>query len=142
VYSDKLMARFLAPSHTGDIADPDGVGVEGNVTCGDVVQLAVKVDGGLITEATFRAQACATAIAAADACCDLVLGATVTAAEVLELGDVSAVLDGFPEEREGCAAIGLGALRSALEQVRAQGSPRSRSREATSGAVAGAAQET
>jgi nitrogen fixation NifU-like protein len=122
MYSDKLLARFLEPANIGDVEGADAVGVEGNITCGDVVHLAVKVEDGLITGARFRAQGCATAIAAADVCCELVLGWTITAAQTLELAEISAALDGIPEERENCAAIGLGALRSALEKIRS-GSP-------------------
>lgn len=121
MYSDQLMGRFLQPSYSGDVEGPDAVGVEGNVTCGDVVHISVKVQDGLIAEARFRSQGCATAIAAADVCCELAKGSTVTAAEMLELSEVTSALGGVPEEREGCAAVGLGALRSALEQIRSPG---------------------
>ncbi len=121
MYSDQLMARFLDPAHTGDLGEADALGVEGNITCGDVVHLSVKVTDGIIEEARFRAQGCATAIAAADVCCELVRGWTVTAAQTLELPEITSALGGIPEERDGCAAIGLGALRSALEQLRSQG---------------------
>jgi nitrogen fixation NifU-like protein len=118
MYSDKLLARFLEPANVGDVEDADAVGVEGNITCGDVVHLSVKVQDGLISAARFRAQGCATAIAAADFCCELVMGWTITAAQTLELAEISAALGGIPEERENCAAIALGALRSALESIR------------------------
>jgi NifU-like protein involved in Fe-S cluster formation len=118
MYSDKLLARFLEPANIGDVEDADAVGVEGNITCGDVVHLSVKVQDGLIGAARFRAQGCATAIAAADVCCELVLGWTITAAQTLGLAEISAALGGIPEERENCAAIGLGALRSALERIK------------------------
>ncbi len=121
MYSDRLMARFLEPAYIGDVEKPDAVGVEGNITCGDVVHISIKLHDGLIGEARFRSQGCATAIAAADVCCELALGSTVTAARTLELSEITAALGGIPEEREGCAAIGLGALRSALEQVRSPG---------------------
>ena len=128
MYSDKLLARFLEPANIGDVEGADALGVEGNITCGDVVHLSVKVEDGLITQARFRAQGCATAIAAADACCELVVGWTITAAQTLELAEISAALGGVPEERESCAAIGLGALRAALERIRSgapapEGSP-------------------
>jgi NifU-like protein involved in Fe-S cluster formation len=119
MYSEKLLARFLEPANTGDVEGADAVGVEGNITCGDVVHLSVKVQDGLISAARFRAQGCATAIAAADVCCELVRGWTITAAQTLELAEITAALGGIPEERETCAAIGLGALRSALDKIRA-----------------------
>lgn len=118
MYSEKLLSRFLEPLHAGEISSPDGVGEEGNITCGDVVQLWIKVEDGLISQASFRAQGCATAIAAADAACELVLGWTVSAAQTLDIAEVSELLGGISDDRLNCATICLGALRSALDQVR------------------------
>lgn len=119
MYSAKLLSRFLEPAHAGEVSSPDGVGEEGNITCGDVVQLWIKVEDGLIAEARFRAQGCATAIAAADAACELVSGWTVSAARTLDLAEISVLLGGISEDRMNCATICLGALRSALDQVQA-----------------------
>lgn len=117
MYSEALLSRFLAPTRVGDIASPDGLGVEGNVTCGDVVHIAIKLNDGLIRSARFRVQGCATAIAAADACCELVEGGTITSAQSLEVGELSSLLGGIPPDRVSCAWICLGALRSALDQA-------------------------
>lgn len=118
MYSEALRNRFLSPTFAGDIAFPDGTGMAGNVTCGDVVSLGLKLEGGLIADARFRAQGCATAIAAADAVCELITGGSLAAAEVLDAGQVSDLLDGIPEEKRSCAAIVLDALRHAVEQAR------------------------
>lgn len=118
MYSDKLLSRFLEPTHAGEIFSPDGVGEEGNITCGDVVQLWIKVENGLISQASFRAQGCATAIASADAACELVSGWTVSAAQTLGIAEIAVLLDGISEDRLNCATICLGALRSALDQAR------------------------
>jgi nitrogen fixation protein NifU and related proteins len=118
MYSQKLLTRFFEPTHSGDVDSPDGVGVEGNATCGDVVHLALKVHDGLITQARFRTLGCATAIAASDAACELVIGSPITLAQTFAEPDLAAVLDGIPEDRITCASIALGALRAALEQAR------------------------
>lgn len=118
MYSDALLGRFLDPLHAGDLDAPDGTGRAGNATCGDVVHFAVKIADGLISEARFRTQGCATAIAASDALCELVIGSSVTAAEVLDFDDLAVKLGGVPEDRSNCATIALEALRSALEEIR------------------------
>lgn len=51
VHADNLLQRFHDPQYAGDIDAPDGFGADGNVTCGDVVNLAIKVSDGLITDA-------------------------------------------------------------------------------------------
>ncbi len=120
MYSQQLLTRFLEPTHSGDVESPDGVGVEGNAICGDVVHLAVKVQDGLIVDARFRTLGCATAIAASDAACELVIGSPITLAQTIDEADLAAVLDGIPEERVNCANIPLVALRAALEQARSR----------------------
>lgn len=122
VYSDKLLARFFNPTYSGDVEGPDGLGIEGNITCGDAVQVSLKMQDGIICQARFRTQGCATAIAAADATCELATGLSVTAASTLGLSSLAALLGGVPEERANCAALALEALRAALKQVRSHSS--------------------
>jgi NifU-like protein involved in Fe-S cluster formation len=117
MYSDQLMKRFLNPAYSGDIERPDGVGVEGNITCGDVVSLAVRLEDGLIAEARFRTQGCATAIAASDLACELVTGTPITYAQTIQAAELAAGLGGIPEQRLSCAGIALGALQTALEEA-------------------------
>lgn len=121
MYSDTLRQRFLSPAFAGDVDEPDGFGKEGNITCGDVVAIEIKVTDGVIAGARFRAQGCATAIAVADAVCQLVEGGSITAASVLDVQRVSAVLDGIPPTRLGCATIVLDALRHAIDDARDDG---------------------
>jgi nitrogen fixation NifU-like protein len=118
MYSDALLGRFLEPSHAGDLDDPQGTAQAGNETCGDVVHLALVVTDGIIVDARFRAQGCATAIASADVICEIVIGTSVTEAQMVDYPRLSRALGGIPDERTNCAAIVLEALRSALEQVR------------------------
>jgi nitrogen fixation NifU-like protein len=118
MYSEQLLTRFLDPAYSGDLVSPDGVGVEGNVTCGDVVQIQVRVRDGLIAEARFRTLGCATAIAAADAACELAIGSSLASTQTFQPEDLVPVLGEIPESRLSCASIALGALRSAVEQAR------------------------
>jgi nitrogen fixation NifU-like protein len=120
MYSDALMARFLEPTHAGDLDDPDGAAQAGNETCGDVVHLALRVVDGVVLEARFRAQGCATAIASADAICELVSGTSLTEASLIQIGKLSYALGGIPEDKTNCALIVLEALRAALEEARSR----------------------
>ena len=48
-YSAKVMDHFSNPRNVGEIADADGVGEVGNPTCGDIMKMYLKIDGGVIT---------------------------------------------------------------------------------------------
>jgi NifU-like protein involved in Fe-S cluster formation len=125
MYSDALMGRFLEPSHAGDIEAPDGASEAGNVTCGDVVHLAIRVEEGTVRDARFRAQGCATAIASADAICELVIGKSLTEAQMVDSAGLAYTLGGIPDDRMGCATIVLDALRACLERARSRPQPSS-----------------
>lgn len=122
VYSERLLARFFNPGYSGDVELPDGLGIEGNITCGDAIHISLKMEDGIIRLARFRTQGCATAIAAADATCELATGLSITAACTLGPSSLAALLGGVPEERANCAALALEALRTALKQVRSHSS--------------------
>lgn len=102
---------------------PDGTGAGGNITCGDVVHLALQVTDGIITDARFRAQGCVTSIASADLLCEILTGISLTAAQMLDTAALARGLGGIPADRTNCAAVVLDALRSALEQIRTQPLP-------------------
>lgn len=118
MHSERLLKRFRDPAWAGDLESPTVVVIEGNPTCGDVVQIALQIQGGLVAAAKFRTLGCAVAIAASDAVCELVVGETLAGAEVLDLEEISATLDGIPPERESCVMAALSALRGALGKVR------------------------
>lgn len=113
-----MLGRFLSPTFDGELPGCDGMGVEGNVTCGDVVHLAIRLESNRVAEARFRARGCAIAIAAADVACELLQGETLTSAQVLSASDIHQVIGEIPQERSGCVEIVLGALRAAIEQAR------------------------
>lgn len=114
MYSQRLLDHFHDPAWAGDLVAPTSVATAGNATCGDVVQIGVQVEAGVIVQARFRTLGCAIAIAASDALCDLVAGTSVYEAALLTTDDIAAALEGIPEDRTPCASGPLAALRAAL----------------------------
>ena len=43
MYSPKVIERFMNPRNVDEIPDADGVGIEGNPACGDMMYLHIKV---------------------------------------------------------------------------------------------------
>ncbi|MBW3590876.1 MAG: iron-sulfur cluster assembly scaffold protein [Actinobacteria bacterium] len=119
MYSQQLLDRFLSPTFDGELPGCDGLGIEGNVTCGDVVHLAIRLEANRVAEAKFRARGCAIAIAAADVASELLQGETLTSAQVMSASDIQLIIGDIPQERSSCVEIVLGALRAAVEQARA-----------------------
>ena len=43
-YSDKVKDHFLHPRNVGEVENPDGVALVGNIACGDALKLTFKLD--------------------------------------------------------------------------------------------------
>lgn len=117
MHSDLLLQRFHGPRWVGDLERPTVVALQGNPTCGDVVQIGLEIKDGIVAEARFRTLGCAVAIAASDVVCELVKGRTLTGAEILDLEEIAEALGGIPDERQSCAAAPIAALRSATREL-------------------------
>lgn len=123
-YSEKVMDHFTNPRNCGEIPDPSGVGTVGNVICGDVMRMYIKVENGIIVDAKFKTMGCGAAIATSSMVTELVKGKTVE--EALEISNkaVAGALGGLPPVKMHCSVLAEEALRSALKDYyQRQGKP-------------------
>jgi len=118
VYSEKVMEHFRNPRNVGVIEDADGVGKVGNPVCGDIMELTIKVQDGVITDARFRTFGCGAAIATSSMVTELVKGKTLE--EALEISNraVAEELGGLPPLKMHCSVLAEQALKSAIEDYR------------------------
>ena len=63
MYSDKVMDHFKNPRNVGEIENASGVGEVGNPVCGDIMNIYLKVENNIITDAKFKTLGCSAAIA-------------------------------------------------------------------------------
>jgi len=76
-YSQKVMDHFMHPRNVGEIENPDGTGHVGNPTCGDIMEMYIKVKDNIITDAKFKTFGCGAAIATSSMVTELVKGKTI-----------------------------------------------------------------
>ena len=120
MYSKKVLEHFRHPRHFGEIKGAEGVGVAGNVQCGDVMQVFIKVKNNKIVDAKFKTYGCAAAISASDALCELVKGKTIEAALKITREDIVKFLGGLPLIKLHCSVLGIETLHKALENYKAR----------------------
>lgn len=119
LYNDKVIDHFTNPHNYGEISEPSGIGKLGNPTCGDLIQLQIKVglkDGKeIIEDIKFKTFGCAAAIATSSVITDMAVGLTLEEAKKLTRADVSKELGGLPQIKEHCSNLSADALRKAVE---------------------------
>ena len=121
-YSAKVMDHFSNPRNVGEIADADGVGEVGNPTCGDIMKMYLKIDGGVITNVKFNTFGCGAAIATSSIATEMIKGRSLEEALKLSNKAVIEALDGLPPVKIHCSVLAEQAVKAALsDYYRRQG---------------------
>lgn len=115
MYSEKVQEHFRNPRNVGEIENPDGVGHVGNPTCGDIMELYIKVDNDVITDAKFKTFGCGAAIATSSMVTEMVIGKTVDEALTISNRAVAEALGGLPAVKMHCSVLAEEALQSAID---------------------------
>jgi len=113
-YSDKVMDHFAHPRNMGKMEDADGVGEVGNIKCGDIMKMYIKVSDGIITDVSFNTFGCASAIATSSMATELIKGKPVDQALALTNRAVVDALDGLPPTKIHCSVLAEQAVKAAV----------------------------
>lgn len=114
-YSEKVMDHFMNPRNVGTIENPDGYGKVGNPSCGDIMEIFLKIDNDIITDVKFRTFGCASAIATSSISTEMVLGKSIEEALNLTNKAVAEALGGLPAQKMHCSVLAEEALKEAIE---------------------------
>jgi nitrogen fixation NifU-like protein len=103
----------------GKLEDYSAIGKVGNIVCGDVMWLYIKVEpeaGGedIITDISWETFGCTAAIATSSMVSDLAKGKTLAQAIELTNQDVANELGGLPPIKMHCSALAADALNEAI----------------------------
>ncbi len=115
LYSEKVMEHFKNPRNVGDMDDPDGIGHVGNTVCGDIMELYIKVDDNIISDAKFKTFGCGAAIATSSMVTEMVKGKTIEQALEISNRAVAEALGGLPSVKMHCSVLAEEALKSAID---------------------------
>ncbi len=124
IYGPTVLDHWKHPRNVGLLENPDGYArVTG--TCGDTMEMTVRMDGDVVAACGFRTDGCATTLVCGSAATWLAKDRTFVEA----LGAVSSrgileLLGGLPEQDAHCAELAAETLRRALaDHLSNKGSP-------------------
>ena len=125
LYSEKVMDHFRNPRNVGVIEDADGVGEVGNVKCGDIMKMYLKIEDETITDVKFETFGCGSAIASSSMATEMIKGKPLAEAMQLTNKAVAEALDGLPDYKMHCSVLAEEAIKSAIEDYerRKRGEP-------------------
>ncbi len=122
MYTDKVIDHFREPHNRGKLEDYSAIGKVGNIVCGDVMWLYIKVDKDrdIITDISWETFGCTAAIATSSMVSDLAKGKTIEEAIAVTNQDVASELGGLPPVKMHCSALAADALNEAIHTYMVQ----------------------
>ena len=113
IYSETAIDHFMNPRNVGNMEDADGFArITGS--CGDTMEIWLKVRNGAIADATFMTDGCGTSIASGSMVTEIAKGKSVSEARRMSQQDVLSALGGLPKESEHCALLAANTLKEAI----------------------------
>ncbi len=119
VYSDKVMEYFREPRNMGKIENADGIGKVGNIICGDVMHLYIKIgrnDRGdeIIRDIKYETFGCVAAISTSSMVADLAKGQKLEDAMKIDKESIAKSLGGLPKIKLHCSVLAADALAESI----------------------------
>lgn len=115
MYNDKVMDHFMNPRNVGEIENPDGAGEVGNIRCGDIMRMTLRIsEDEVIEDIKFKTFGCGSAVASSSIATELIKGKSVKDALQITNKDVLTELGGLPVIKVHCSVLAEQALKAAI----------------------------
>lgn len=119
-YSDKVLDHYENPRNVGKLNKDDsdvGTGLVGQPSCGDVMQLGIKVEEGVIVDAKFKTFGCGSAIASSSLLTEWVKGQSLEDAWEIRNTDIAKELS-LPPVKIHCSVLAEDAIKAAIKDYK------------------------
>ena len=117
MYSEQVLEHFRNPRNAGKLESATAVVQATNPVCGDVMELAVRVEDGKIVEARFLCRGCTTAIASGSWAAEELVGKTAAEARRITAERISEGLGGLPAATFHGAQLAAEAVKMVTKRV-------------------------
>jgi len=119
LYTKEIMEHFKNPKNVGRIKNPSGLGRAGNLTCGDIMYLYLKIAKDkkgreMIKDVKFETFGCTVAIANTSLLTTMVKGKTLEEAAKITKEDLIKKFKQVPLIKIHCSLLAVDALSEAI----------------------------
>jgi nitrogen fixation NifU-like protein len=121
-YSGQVLDHYENPRNVGKMDKTDltvGTGMVGAPACGDVMQLQIKVENDIITDAKFKTYGCGSAIASSSLITEWVKGKTLDQAGSIKNSSIAEEL-ALPPVKIHCSILAEDAIKAAIADYKAK----------------------
>ena len=115
MYNERVMQAFQNPQNVGEVENYNAIGTVGNETCGDIMQITMLIEDGIIKDAKFKTFGCAAAVASSSTATAMIIGKTIDEALKIKNSDVIESLEGLPPQKIHCSVLAEEAIKLAIE---------------------------
>jgi len=120
MFSDAVLDHFQNPRNAGELTDATAKVEVSNPVCGDVLQLAVRIENDRIVEARFLCRGCTTSIACASLLTEKLRDRPLADAPSLTAQSLSESLGGLPAATFHGAELAADAVATLLRNIAAR----------------------
>lgn len=120
MFSDAVLDHFQNPRNAGELDGADAKVEVSNPVCGDVLQLAVRMEGERIAEARFLCRGCTTSIACASLLTEQLRHRTLAEARAVTAQSLSQSLGGLPPATFHGAELAADSVATMLRNIAAK----------------------
>ena len=113
-YSKKVMDHFANPRNVGELPDANAIGEDGNLKCGDIMRMYMKIEDDVIKDVSFKTFGGGAAIATSSMATEMVKGKTIEEALKLTNAAVMEALEGLPPVKVHCSVLAEEAIKAAI----------------------------
>jgi nitrogen fixation NifU-like protein len=112
-YSKTAVDYMMNPRNLGHITDSD-VHASVSGTCGDKMEMWLKIENGKIKNASFCTNGCGATVACGGMITEIAKGQTLGEALTINAGIILQKLGGLPEDHVHCAGLASLSLKKAI----------------------------
>lgn len=119
VYNEKVMEIFQNPKNVGKLKGANAIGQVGNVACGDIMKIYLKInENDIIEDAGFETFGCAAAIVSSSIATEIIKGWTVEQALNFDNDMIIKEVGELPVHKIHCSVLAKEAIEDAILKYR------------------------